>query len=108
MHLTSRIDEDDLEIDILALKGVTILMVIAVYYNSDLPIIFKPELTKLTKSLIFQVKLGNKKCFFTCTYRNPSIENNSSEKIDEFSTELGNILNNINGKTHMLILLLAT
>ena len=27
-------------------------------------------------------------------YRNPSIENNSSEKIDEFSTELGNTLNN--------------
>ena len=39
-------------------------------------------------------------------YRNPSIENNSSEKIAEFSTKLGN--NRNNGKTHMLILLLAT
>ena len=41
-----------------------------------------------------------KKCFFTCIYRNPSIENNSSEKIDQFSTELGNTLNNINGKNY--------
>ena len=35
---------------------------------------------------------------FTCIYRNPFIVNNSSEKIDQFSTELGNTLNNINGK----------
>ena len=110
-HITSQIDEDGLEIEGYSIKkcghpdgksrgG------IAVYYKSDLPIIFKPELTKLPESLIFQVKLGNKKILFTCSYRNPSIENNSSEKIDEFSTELGNTLNN--GKPHMLILLLAT
>ena len=37
---------------------------IAVYNKSDLPIIFKPELTKLTESLTFQVKLGNKKMLF--------------------------------------------
>ena len=36
--------------------------------------------------------------FFTCIYRNPFKENNSSEKIDDFSTELGNTLNNLNGK----------
>ena len=58
-HLTSQTDEDDLEID-----GYSI----AVYYTSDLPIIFKPELTKLPESLTLQVKLGNKKCFFTCFY----------------------------------------
>ena len=67
-HLTSQIEEDDLEIDGYSIKrcdhpdgkprgG------IAVYYKSDLPIIFKLELTKLPESLTFQVKLGNKKCF---------------------------------------------
>ena len=102
-HLTSQIDEDDLEIDGYSIKRCDhpngkSRSDIAVYYKSDLPIIFKPELAKLTDSLIFQVKLGHKKCIFTYTYRNPSIENNYSEKIDEFATELGNTLNNINGK----------
>ena len=68
-HLTSQIYEDDLEIDGYSIKrcdhpdgkprgG------IAVYYKSDLPIIFKPELTKLPEALTFQVKLGNKKMLF--------------------------------------------
>ena len=68
-HLTSQIDEDNLEIDGYNIKrcdhpdgksrgG------IAVYYKSDLPIIFKPELTNLTESLIFQVKFVNKKNAF--------------------------------------------
>ena len=68
-HLTSQIDEDDLEIDIYSIKrcdhpdgkpcgG------IAVYYKSDLPIILKPELTKLPESFTFHVKLGNKKMLF--------------------------------------------
>ena len=67
-HLTSQIDEDDLEIGGYSIKrcdhpdgkprgG------IAAYYKSDLPIIFKPELTKLPESFTFQVKLGNKNAF---------------------------------------------
>ena len=71
---------------------------IAVYYKSTLPIIFKPGLTKLSETLIFQVKLENKKCFFTCIYRSPSKENNSTEKVDEFCSELDNTLNKIKGK----------
>ena len=42
--------------------------------------------------------MGQKKCFFTCLYRNPSIENNTKEIIDEFSDELNNTLDNIKGK----------
>ena len=111
-HLTSKIDEDDLEID-----GYTNKRCdhpddmsrggIAVYYKSALSVLFKPELTKLTESLVFQVKVGNKKCFFTCVYRNPSKENNSIEKIDEFSTELGNTLNKIKGKNPYINLVIG-
>ena len=69
IYLTSQIDEDDFEIDGYSIKrcdhpddkprgG------IAVYYKSDLPIIFKPELTKFPESFTFQVKFGNKKNAF--------------------------------------------
>ena len=49
---------------------------IGVYHKSALPCIFKPELAKLNETLIFQVKVGGKKCFFTCVYGNPSSDNN--------------------------------
>ena len=49
---------------------------IGVYHKPALPCIFKPELTKLNETLIFQVKVGGKKCFFTCVYGNPSSDNN--------------------------------
>ena len=68
------------------------------YYKSSLPCTFKPELTKLSETLIFQVKVGSKKCFFTCGYRNPSAENNLRDNINEFSIELNNTLENIKGK----------
>ena len=131
-HLTSKIDENDLEID-----GYTVwygmvwgtearpsrrhLFIIkrcdhpddksrggiAVYYKSTLPIVFKPGLTNLSETLIFQVKLGNKKCFFTCIYRNPSKENNSTEKVDEFCSELDNTLNKIKGKNPYINLVIG-
>ena len=58
----------------------------------------KPVLTKLNDTLVFQVKVGTRKCFFTCIYRNPSSENNSNDRVDEFANELNNTLNNIKGK----------
>ena len=68
------------------------------YIKSFLPCIFKPELTKLNETLVIQVKVGTRKCFFTCIYRNPSSENKSNDKVDEFANELNNTLNNIKGK----------
>ena len=71
---------------------------IGVYHKSTLPCIFKPELTKLNETLIFQVKVGGKKCFFTCVYRNPSSDNNLKENVDDFANELNSTLENIKGK----------
>ena len=102
-HLTSKIDNNDLKIEGYSFEhsdhpdgdargG------IGIYYNSSLLCIFKPELTTLNETLVFQVKIGRKKCFFTCLYRNPSNENNSRDKVDEFTNELNNTLDNIKGK----------
>ena len=96
-HLTSKTDEKDLEIDGYSFErsdhpddvsrgGVII------YYKSSLPCVFKPLLTNLSETLIMQVKVGSKKCFFTCIYRNPSTENNKNDKVDEFANELNKTL----------------
>ena len=68
-HLTSQTDNNDLEIEGYSFErsdhpdgdargG------IGIYYKSSLPCIFKPELTTLNETLVFQVKVGRKKCFF--------------------------------------------
>ena len=103
-HLTSKIDNNDLEIGGYSFErsdhpNDDARGGIGIYYKSSLPCIFKPELTTLNESLVFQVKIGRKKCFFTCLYRNPSNENNLRDKVDEFTNELNNTLDNIKGKT---------
>ena len=60
--------------------------------KSTLAIMFKPELTKLTETLVFQVKIGTKKCFFTCIYITPSADNNSAITVNEFTDELSKTL----------------
>ena len=102
-HLTSKINDNDLEIDGYSFErcdhpddvprgGIII------YYKSSLPCIFKPELTNLRETLVLQVKIDSKKCFFTCTYRNPSSENNIKHKVDEYVIGLNSTLDNIKGK----------
>ena len=92
-QLTSNVDAIELEIDGYSFKrcdhprddprgG------IGIYHKASLPCVFKAELTKLDETLVFQVKVGTKKCFFTCIYRNPSIDNNSKNNVDEFGSEL--------------------
>ena len=102
-HLTSKIVNNDLEIEGYSFERCDhpdddARGGIGIYYKSSLPCIFKPELTKLNETLVFQVKIGTKKCFFTYLYRNPSTENNSTDKVDEFTNELNNTLDNIKGK----------
>ena len=106
-HLCSKINENELNIEGYSFKHCdhpndTSRGGIGIYYKSFLPCIFKPELTKLNETLVFQVKVGTRKCFFTCIYRNPSSENNSNDKVDEFANELNNTLNNIKGKIPIL------
>ena len=93
-HLCSKINEIELNIEVYSFKHCdqpndTSRGGIRIYYKSFLPCIFKPE---LNETLLFQVKVGTRKCFFTCIYRNPSSE------VDKFANELNNTLNNIKGK----------
>ena len=112
-HLCSKINENELNIEGYSFKHCDHLNDtsrggIGIYYKSFLPCIFKPELTKLNETLVVQVKVGTRKCVFTCIYRNPSSENNSNDKVDEFANELNNTLNNIKGKIPILTLSLVT
>ena len=64
-HLTSNVTNNDIEIDGYSFERCdhpddTPRGGIGVYYKSTLPCIFKPELTKLSESLVFQVKVGAK------------------------------------------------
>ena len=52
-------------------------------------------MTKLNETLIFQVKVGGKKC---CFCRNPSSDNNLKDNVDDFANELNSTLENIKGK----------
>jgi len=68
-HLTSKIDEKELDIEGYSFKRCDHSDDVArggigIYYKSSLPCIFKPELTNLAETLILQDKVGTKKCFF--------------------------------------------
>ena len=102
-QLTSNVDENDIKIDGYSFKrsdnpnddargGVT------VYHKSSHPCIFKPDLTKLDETLVLPVKVGSKKCFLTCIYRNLTSLNNSKNNVEEFSNGHEKTLDNIKGK----------
>ena len=70
-YLTSKIDENELSIDGYSFQRCdnpddVSRGGIMIYHKSSLPCTFKPELTKLKETLVLQVKVGSKKCFFTC------------------------------------------
>ena len=103
MHLTTRINDQNLDMEGYTFKRCNHPNDIArggigVYYKSTLAIMLKPELTKLTITLISQVNIGTEKCFFTCIYRIPSADNNSAIIVNEFRSELSKTLDNIKGK----------
>ena len=102
-HLTSSTNVEDLVIDGYDFKRCDhpnneARGGIMVYYKQCLPCTFKPEIAQLRECLVFQIKIGSKKCFFTCLYRNPSQENNQKENVDLFANLLRSTLDNINGK----------
>ena len=43
-----------------------------VYYKDHLPIIKRKYLCQLNECLVTELRIGKKKCFFTCLYRSPS------------------------------------
>ena len=64
-HLTSTIDENNLNIDGYSLKlcdnpNDDARGGILVYYKLSVPCIFKPDLTKLDETLVLQVKVASK------------------------------------------------
>ena len=72
--------------------------IIGAYYKSTLQLLFKPELTNLSETRAFQVKLGNEKCFSFCIHLKRIILLNKL-------TELTKTLNDIKGRYHTINLL---
>ena len=66
---------------------------VCIYYKDHLPIIKRNDLCQLHECLVTELRIGKKKCFFTCLYRSPS---QTSEEFEDFCTDLNLFLSNIN------------
>ena len=78
---------------------------VCVYYKSILPITLRPNLTSLDECVVLELKVGNKKCFITCLYRSPSL--NNKDNVDEFIINFEKTINNIEMKNPYLSLILG-
>ena len=77
--LDSTIDNDD---DRISIPGYNLLRAdhpsntkrggVCIYYKDHLPIIKRNDLCQLHECLVTEMRIGKKKCFFTCLYRSPS------------------------------------
>ena len=66
---------------------------VCIYYKDHLPIIKRNDLCQLHECLVIELRIGKKKCFFTCLYRSPS---QTSKEFEDFCTDLNLFLSNIN------------
>ena len=66
---------------------------ICIYYIDHLPIVKRNDLSQLHECLVTKLRIGKKKCFFTCLYRSPS---QISNEFEDFCTDLNIFLSNIN------------
>ena len=65
------------------------------YYKDHLPVIKRNDLCQLHECLVTELRIGKKKCFFTCLYRSPS---QTSKEFEDFCTDLNLFLSNINDR----------
>ena len=66
---------------------------VCIYYKDHLLIIKRNDLCQLHECLVTEMRIGKKKCFFTCLYRSPS---QTSDEFEDFCTDLNLLLSNIN------------
>ena len=65
---------------------------VCIYYKDHLPIIKRNDLCQLHDCLVTKLRIGKKKCFFTCLYRSPS---QTSDEFEDFCTDINLFLSNI-------------
>ena len=63
------------------------------YFKEHLPILKRSDLCNLQDCVVTEIRMGKKKCFFTCLCRSPS---KSSDEPDTFCSNLNLFLSNIN------------
>ena len=64
---------------------------VCMYFKEHIPILRRGDLRNLPKCLVTEIKMGKKKCFFTCLYRSPS---QSSDEFDKFCSNFNLFLTN--------------
>ena len=65
---------------------------ICIYFKENLLILRRDDLCNLTECLLTEIRMGKKKCFFTCLYRSPS---QSYEEFGTFCSNFNLFLSNI-------------
>ena len=63
---------------------------VCIYYKVQLPIIKRSDLRQLHECLVTELRIGRKKCFFTCLY------SQNSEEFEDICTDLNLFLSNVN------------
>ena len=66
---------------------------VCIYYKDHLPIIKRNDMCQLHECLVTELRIGGKKCFFTCLYNSPSQRSN---ELENFWTDLDLFLSNFN------------
>ena len=66
---------------------------VCMYFKEHLPILRRDDLCNSPECLVTEIRMGKKKCFFTCLYRSPS---HSSDEFDTFCSNFHLFLSNIN------------
>ena len=66
---------------------------VCMYYKEHLPIIKRDDLCTLKECLVMEIRVDQKKFFFSCLYRSPS---QKQDEFEEFYIDLNLLLFNIN------------
>ena len=66
---------------------------VCMYYKEHLPIIKRDDLCTLKECLVMEIRVDQKKFFFSCLYRSPS---QKQDEFEEFYNDLNLLLFNIN------------
>ena len=58
---------------------------VCIYYKDHLPIVNRNDLCQLHEGLVTELRIGQKKCFFTCLY---SLLGQTSKEFEDFCPDL--------------------
>ena len=76
---------------------------VCLYYNENLPVVDRSNLTNINETIVAEIKLKRKKVFFILSYRSPS--KNSAAEEDDYCKNMQLLLDAINREKPFAIIL---